>query len=154
LAVARIFQAASFAFLFVPIQTLAYANLPKGKSNNAAALINLMRNLGGSVGISVATTLLARRSQLHQDRLVSTLSPTSLAAHGYLQSLASRFQSYGSDSAAAMHKAVHLLGQAIDTQAAVLAYLDIFVVLMYGCLIAAILTLFLKRIPLDKASAH
>src|SRR6185437_8545174 len=74
LAVARIYQVLGLPFLFVPIQTLAYADLPPQKSNNASALINLMRNLGGSVGISVGTTLLVRRGQVHQDRLVSHLT--------------------------------------------------------------------------------
>jgi DHA2 family multidrug resistance protein len=154
LAVARIFQAAGFAFLFVPIQTLAYSNLPKDKSSNASALINLMRNLGGSVGISMATTLLARRSQVHQDRLVSTFTPTSLPTHAYLQSLAERFQSLGVDSVTGMRKAVVAVSQTIATQAVVLSYLDIFVVLMYGCLLAASLTLFLRKIDLGKASSH
>jgi DHA2 family multidrug resistance protein len=154
LAVARIFQAGGFAFLFVPIQTLAYSNLPKEKSNNASALINLMRNLGGSVGISMATTLLARRSQVHQDRLVSTITPTSLPAHEYLRHLASHFESFGIDSASAMQKAVSSVGRTIGTQAAVLSYLDIFVVLMYGCLVAVVLTIFLKKIDLGKASTH
>jgi len=154
LAVARIFQAGGFAFLFVPIQTLAYSNLPKDKSNNASALINLMRNLGGSVGISMSTTLLARRSQVHQDRLVSTITHTSLPAHRYLQHLASRFESFGVDSTSAMQKAISSVSRTIETQAAVLSYLDIFVVLMYGCVVALVFTLFLKKIDLGKASAH
>jgi DHA2 family multidrug resistance protein len=154
LALARIFQAGSFAFLFVPIQTLAYSDLPKDKSNNASALINLMRNLGGSVGISMASTMLARHSQTHQERLVSTITPTSLPALGYLQSLASRLESQGVDSVTAMRKATAMLYDTVATQAAVLSYLDIFVVLMLGSLIAATLAVFLKNIPLGKASPH
>ena len=154
LAMARLFQAGGFALLFVPIQTLAYSNLPKEKSNNASALINLMRNLGGSVGISMATTMLARRSQIHQDRLVSTLTPTSLPFQAHLQALAARFESFGVDAASAMRKAVVTVAQSVATQAAILSYLDIFMVLMFGSLLAAILTLFLKRIELGKAAAH
>jgi hypothetical protein len=59
---ARIIQASGLAFVFVPITTVAYVGLPPGKNNNASALINLMRNLGGSFGISLAQTWLARRS--------------------------------------------------------------------------------------------
>src|SRR6202000_2689935 len=87
IAVARMFQAMGFAFLFVPIQTLAYSDLPPGKSNNASALINLMRNLGGSVGISVGTTLLVRRSQIHQNYLGYHLTPTALPFQHPLQNL-------------------------------------------------------------------
>jgi DHA2 family multidrug resistance protein len=151
---ARVFQAAGFAFLFVPIQTLAYADVPPEKSNNASALINLMRNLGGSVGISVATTLLARRSQVHQDRLVSHLTPTALQFQSQLHQLVSRFESYGVDSVTAMRRALSVTANAMQTQAAMLAYLDIFAVLMFGSLAAAVLTLFLKKIKLGEAKAH
>ena len=153
-ALARMFQAVGFAFLFVPIQTLAYSHLPKGKSNNASALINLMRNLGGSVGISMATTLLARRSQLHQDRLVSSLTPTAIPLHAHLHQLAGRFQAYGVDSVTAMNRAVMVVARDVKLQAATLSYLDVFVVLMFGGLVAASLTPFLKKIDPGKAPTH
>src|SRR5260370_7013959 len=66
---ARVYQAAGLAFLFVPINTAAYAFLPRDKNNAASGLMNLARNIGGSVGISFVTTLLARRPQFHQVRL-------------------------------------------------------------------------------------
>ena len=65
LAMARVVQAVGMAFLFVPINTAAYAFLPRDKNNAASGLMNLARNIGGSVGISVVTTLLDRRSQVH-----------------------------------------------------------------------------------------
>src|SRR5439155_21507325 len=74
---ARVAQGAGLPFLFVPITTVSYAGLPPGKSNNASALLNSMRNIGASVGISVGTTLLARRSQFHQSRLAESLTPVS-----------------------------------------------------------------------------
>ena len=54
---ARVFQAAGLAFLFVPINTSAYAHLPREKNNAASGLMNLARNIGGSVGISFVTTM-------------------------------------------------------------------------------------------------
>src|SRR5262249_10018940 len=71
---ARIIQASGMAFLFVPINTTAYSFLPREKNNAASGLMNLARNIGGSVGISVATTLLARRTQVHQAILSENLS--------------------------------------------------------------------------------
>ncbi|HEY4414447.1 MAG TPA: MFS transporter, partial [Verrucomicrobiae bacterium] len=153
-AMGRVFQACGLAFLFVPIQTLAYSNLPPEKSNNASALINLMRNLGGSVGISMSTTMLARRSQIHQDRVVSTLTPTSLHFQSMLHSLAGRFVAYGADSVSAMKRATAIIAHEVVTQATMLAYLDIFMVLMYGSLVAAALTPFLKKINLKQPSAR
>src|ERR1700693_108100 len=61
---APVFQAVGMAFLFVPINTAAYAFLPREKNNAASGLMNLARNMGGSVGISVVTTLLVRGSQV------------------------------------------------------------------------------------------
>ncbi len=60
----RVIQSSGLAFLFVPITTVAYVGLPPGKNNNASALINLMRNLGGSIGISLAQAWLARRTRM------------------------------------------------------------------------------------------
>jgi DHA2 family multidrug resistance protein len=71
---ARIIQAAGLAFLFVPINTAAYSFLPREKNNSASGLMNLARNIGGSVGISFVTTMLARRAQFHQVRLSENLS--------------------------------------------------------------------------------
>ena len=63
----RVFQCIGLPLFFIPLNTIAYGNLPPGKNNNASALMNLMRNLGGGIGISIASTLLIRRTQLHQD---------------------------------------------------------------------------------------
>ena len=66
----RIFQASGLAFLFVPINTLSYTDVPREKNNDVSGLMNLARNIGGSCGTSFFVTVLARRSQDHQDRLV------------------------------------------------------------------------------------
>jgi DHA2 family multidrug resistance protein len=153
-AMARVFQAAGFAFLFVPIQTLAYSNIPPAKANNASALINLMRNLGGSVGISVATTLLARRSQVHQQFLVANLTATKIPFQSSLHGLTQRYAVHGSDSVTASQQALAMTARVLQTQSAMLAYLDIFLVLMIASLAAVTLTFFLQRIELGKVHAH
>jgi DHA2 family multidrug resistance protein len=77
-ALGRAFQGAGLPFLFIPITTVSYAGLPPGKSTSASALMNTMRNLGGSFGISVAVSLLARRTQFHHARLSELVTPYSL----------------------------------------------------------------------------
>jgi DHA2 family multidrug resistance protein len=123
----RIFQAAGLAFLFVPTNTAAFANLPPEKSNNASALLNLSRNLGGSVGISVAQTLLARRTQFHQSRLashVSAFSPfASRALAGATRALTGR------SGAGSAHQAQGMLMGIVERQASMLSYIDVFLVL-------------------------
>ena len=73
-ALARIVQAAGLAFLFIPITTIAYVGVPREKNNNASAIINLSRNLGGSVGIALLTTFLARREQYHRSMLIDRIA--------------------------------------------------------------------------------
>jgi DHA2 family multidrug resistance protein len=153
IAIARVFQAAGFAFLFVPIQTLAYSNLPPGKSNKGSALINLMRNLGGSVGISMVTTLLARRTQIHQHDLVAHFTSTAPLFQAQLHALANRFVANGVDSVAANKQAIATVTRAMQGQATMLSYLDVFVILTLASLIAAAMTAFLKTTKLGKAPA-
>src|SRR5262249_24178465 len=74
IAIARLFQAAGLAFLFIPISTVAYVGIPREKNNNASAVINLARNLGGSVGIALLTTFLSRRTQYHLSMLAEHIA--------------------------------------------------------------------------------
>ena len=72
---ARNIQAVSIALFFVPLSYLTMAYIPNEQMNNAASIFNLLRNLGGSFGVAFVTTLLARRAQFHQARLVENLTP-------------------------------------------------------------------------------
>jgi DHA2 family multidrug resistance protein len=153
-ALARMFQAVGLGFLFVPINMQAYSNLPPGKSNNASALINLMRNLGGSVGISVGATMLARRSHMHQDRLVSWLTPSSPPFHESLHGITQRFVAHGVDQVTAARRALAVISSTVQTQAMMLSYLDVFKMLLFFSLAAAALTLFLKKADLGRSSSH
>src|SRR5258708_14274292 len=85
---ARVIQAVGMAFLFVPINTAAYAFLPKEKNNAASGLMNLARNIGGSVGISIVTTMLDRRQQFHLNRMSSHLSAANPPVQAMLQGTA------------------------------------------------------------------
>jgi hypothetical protein len=87
LVVARIFQASGLALLFIPISTVTHIGIPREKNNNASAIINLARNLGGSIGIVVLTTILALREQYHRNILLDHIAAgdrryESTAAHG------------------------------------------------------------------------
>ena len=71
----RMVQSLGMAFLFVPISAVAFAFIPKERTNYATGLFNLARNIGGSSGIATVTTLLARRAQFHQQILVAHMTP-------------------------------------------------------------------------------
>ena len=125
-ATARMIQAAGMAFLFVPINTAAYAFLPRDKNNAASGLMNLARNIGGSVGISVVTTMLDRRTQLHLNNLASNLSAGSLAMQNMLRGAAGALRAHGMDSAGATQRAYALVQGTVERQATMLAYVDCF----------------------------
>jgi DHA2 family multidrug resistance protein len=142
---ARMYQAAGLAFLFVPINTSAYAFLPREKNNAASGLMNLARNIGGSVGISVVTTMLDRRSQYHLDRLSSHLAAGNLSMQNTLQGAARNFQAHGFSAADAMHKAYGLLYGNVIRQATMLAYVDNFWLLGVAILVMIPLPFVMKR---------
>jgi MFS transporter, DHA2 family, multidrug resistance protein len=145
---ARCWQAAGFAFLFVPINTAAYAFVPRNKNNAASGLINLARNVGGSVGISLVTTLLSRRSQFHQARLAEH---TSLLNPNFTQALNSVTSAAGGGPGSQTPSA--LLMRTLQRQAANLSYIDCFWLLgvVFGLLIP--LVFFMKRVKPGTASA-
>lgn len=150
---ARCFQAFGLAFLFVPINTIAYANLPPGKNNNASALINLSRNMGASFGISIVITLLARQSQFHQQQLVSHLTPYDPNYQAALAGITRRLVAAGAGAVDAAQRAEAIIYRMAGQQATMLAYIDNFQLL--GFLFLAILPLvfLLNRIERGKGPA-
>jgi DHA2 family multidrug resistance protein len=125
-AIARGYQALGLAFLFVPINTVAYAFLPKDKNNAASGLINLSRNIGGSVGISLVTTMLERRAQFHQNQLVDHVNYGSSRLHTMINAMTHLFVSRGSSSYEATHQAYGMVSNLVNQQATMLAYIDNF----------------------------
>jgi DHA2 family multidrug resistance protein len=125
-ATARVIQAVGMAFLFVPINTAAYAFLPREKNNAASGLMNLARNIGGSVGISVVTTMLDRRSQLHLNNLSGHLSRSNPALQARIKALGQLMQFHGAGPAGSSPAPWAIVQGAIARQAAMLAYIDCF----------------------------
>jgi DHA2 family multidrug resistance protein len=131
-ALARAMQAVGLAFLFLPINALAFRDIPQDKTNYASALINLARNFGGSVGISFASTLVTRRAQFHQGHVVEHLQPLNPAFYDFTQRLGQAVHGTGAEVTAQTYKIA-------VQQASVLSYLDAF---------RAIGLLFLLLLPL------
>ncbi len=125
-ALIRVYQVIALPFLFIPINTIAYERLPPDKTSQGSALINVARNLGGSVGVSLANTELLQRSQFHQARLVGNLVPSSPAYQSAVAQITRVFVHQGAPPAAAQAHAFGYIGQMIDRQASLMAYIDIF----------------------------
>jgi MFS transporter, DHA2 family, multidrug resistance protein len=123
---ARLLQAIGMAFLFVPINTAAYAFLPREKNNAASGLMNLARNIGGSVGISLVTTMLDRRTQVHLTNLAQNLSAANPAMLAMLRGAANAMQARGASATEATQQAYALIQSTVQRQATMLAYIDCF----------------------------
>ncbi|MGC2198298.1 MAG: DHA2 family efflux MFS transporter permease subunit [Terriglobales bacterium] len=141
---ARVLQAVGLAFLFVPINTAAYAYLPREKNNAASGLMNLARNIGGSVGISFVTTMLDRRTQKHLSDLTSHLTAGNAQLQAMLRGIAQQLIVHGTSPADAKKQAYFVVQGMLQRQAAMLAYLDNFHVLAY-IILAMIPTVFLMK---------
>jgi DHA2 family multidrug resistance protein len=142
----RAIQAAGLPFLFIPVSTVAYVGLRPEENNQASALMNVVRNLGGSIGIAAVQIMLARGAQVHQSQLVyglSPLNPNYARAIGQLtESVTGHAPTLASGPANA--PALGLLYRQVQQQAAMLAYVDAFHVLLLITLCAVPL-IFLMR---------
>src|SRR6266568_1680183 len=152
---ARMIQSVGMAFLFVPINTAAYSFLPREKNNAASGLMNLARNIGGSVGISLVTTMLARRAQHHQANLAAHLSGSNPTFQAMLQSTARMLESRGFSPVDAMHRAYGLVQSNLLRQANMLAYIDDFWLLGAAILGMIPLVFLMKRArPSGEVAVH
>jgi MFS transporter, DHA2 family, multidrug resistance protein len=109
ISLSRLYQVIWLPFLFIPLSAVQFIGIPPKENNNASALINMMRNLGGSFGVSLVTTQLAWREQFHHARLAEHITPY----NGFATALGS-------------------IASTVEQQASVMSYLDVFI--MLGCI--------------------
>jgi MFS transporter, DHA2 family, multidrug resistance protein len=131
----RVYQALGFPFLFVPIQTIAYVGISLADNNQVSGMINLARNIGGSVGISAVTTLIARRGQAHQNFLVGHVDPSNSTFTQTLTHLEQALRGAGLSGYAATQQAYGRIYQSLSAQAQTLGYIDTFFILSITCLL-------------------
>jgi DHA2 family multidrug resistance protein len=133
LSTTRVIQIMWLPFLFIPLSAVSYVGLPPNRSNEASALFNLMRNLGGSVGVSFVTNMLEERTQFHHARLAEHITA---------------YNGFGWNTPLAPVDAM------VQAQAAVMSYLDIFWVLGIAAIVFAPVILLLPRVPKGTAAGH
>jgi DHA2 family multidrug resistance protein len=141
----RITQVIGLGFLFVPITLVAYIGIAPEKNNAVAGIINFMRNMGSSVGTSLVTTLIARRSQFHQARLVEHARVDNPNFVNTANSMAQHFATAGVGKHEALSVAYARIYQSLQAQAASLAYIDTFMVLCVSAAIMFFLSFLLKK---------
>ncbi|MGA2256390.1 MAG: DHA2 family efflux MFS transporter permease subunit, partial [Thermoguttaceae bacterium] len=140
----NILSGLAMGFVFVPLTITSMGALPNEQMGNAAGVYNLMRNIGGSVGIAMATTLVARGTQAHQALMVGQLSPYRPEFQQHLQSATGMLSQY-SDPASAQQQAYGLLYGTLQQQANLFAYVDTFRWLALLCLICVPLALLFRK---------
>ncbi len=136
---------AGTAFLFVPINVMAFYFVPRGKMNNASGLINLARNVGASTGISFVTTMLDRRAQFHQDRLSVNLHAGNPWYQSAMNHISHSMMARGADAGRAVYEAHAILYQQLQRQAMMLSFVDNFRLMSIICIIVLPLMFVMKK---------
>jgi MFS transporter, DHA2 family, multidrug resistance protein len=121
----RIYQVIGLPFMFIPINSVAYDGLAPQKTSEGSALMNVARNLGGSIGVSLANVELLQRSQFHQARLTENVVSSSPEYQSILKKIMQYFAQTGSP-ADAHGQAMGYISHMITGQATLMAYIDIF----------------------------
>jgi MFS transporter, DHA2 family, multidrug resistance protein len=153
LALPRFVQGFAVGFIFVPLSTLTLATVRRDRLVNATAVYGMMRNVGGSIGIAVVTTLLAQRSQFHQSNLVAHITTWDWETQRRLAQWARHFVTHGSDTFTADRQAVAMLYRETLSQAQLLAYADDFWLLAMLFAAVPIVLPFMRRIRLQPMAA-
>jgi DHA2 family multidrug resistance protein len=112
--------------IFPMVTAISYDGIPRGKADQAAALLTVGRNVGSAIEISIANNILADRGQFHQARLVELTGVSSISYQTSVERIAGYFQANGSANARAHEQALAWIGQQVQTQASLLAYIDVF----------------------------
>jgi len=142
----RFVQGFSQGFIFVPLQALALATVTTERLGNATAAYNMLRNIGGSMGVALATTMLARRSQYHQVALSSHVNIWNPAMDERLREWTAHFVARGADTFTAGRRAMSMLYREAVTQAHILAYADAFWLLLASYVAVLCLIPFMHRV--------
>jgi DHA2 family multidrug resistance protein len=153
---ARMLQSFGLAFLFIPINVAAFAYVPREKTNMGTGIINLARNIGASVGIATVTTMLDRRAQFHQSRLMEGVNDYSRAYHNMLNGLETKLVAAGSTVAHASAQAHGMIYNTVQRQAVMLAFIDDFKMLgiVFFALIPVLLSMRKPRVAAGTMPVH
>lgn len=140
----RIFMGIGMGMLFIPLTTLTIASIRKENMGNATAVYNLIRNIGGSIGIAFVTTMVSRRAQVHQASLVEHLTPYDPLYSMRTQQGMGLLQQRGMDATSAQHGGLGIVYEGLLRQAGMLSFADVFYLLTWMMLILIPLVLFMR----------
>ena len=148
----RVVLVAGLGFVFAPLNVAAYLYMPRELRGAAVGLLALLRNEGGSVGVSVSQTIQERREYFHGLRLNEQLDTLNPAVNSYLAQAQPAFVQATGDPAAAHQMALQALDNLRQQQASALAYFDAFLIFAVLGVSLAFLVLFMKRSVVEKGA--
>jgi DHA2 family multidrug resistance protein len=147
----QILRGCSLMLCMVPINNLALGTLPVMQIKNASGLFNLMRNLGGAIGLAVINTVLLRRGDLHYAQLAEHLNWGNHQAQEMLANLTAKYNAAGQDGATV---ALAKMSGMVRQQATLMSFIDVFAILTVLFVILAGASLFMRKpgaVPKDAA---
>jgi len=152
----NVVRAVGQALVFAPLSAVATAGIEAENAGSASGLFNMMRNLGGAVGIAMLQTFLTKREQYHSNVLTQSVSLLEQATRTRIEQLTQYFMNHGvADHAAATHRALVAIGKIIQKQAYILAFSDTFFLLGIALIVALMAALLLKKPDhLESGGAH
>ena len=160
----RIFQASGLAFLFIPINTIAYIGVKQSENNDVSGLTNLARNIGASCGTAFVATMLTRRTAAHENSMARNLVPGVAGFDRNVKRLAGTYKPgngagvhngpFGGASWGAIHHAQGAIYNQLHAQAATLAYVDIIRDLTIFCACMLPLLFFIPKAPKNMSVGH
>ncbi|HXX45944.1 MAG TPA: DHA2 family efflux MFS transporter permease subunit [Candidatus Acidoferrales bacterium] len=125
----RMFQIAGLAFIFIPSNVLCYAGVPREMNNQVASMMSFVRNIGGSIGIAVVSTLVTRATQRRQSYMAAHINNGNANFRDMISGMAATLHSQGLSVAEATHQAYERVNMMLQQQAAAVAYKDVISVL-------------------------
>jgi DHA2 family multidrug resistance protein len=132
--------------IMVPLSTIATAGLPPAQAGSASGLFNMMRNLGGSIGIATLATLLTNRQNFHSNRLGEAISIYNPATQERLNEMTQYFMGRGADLATAQQQAIRAVDQLVRRESYVMAFNDCFYFIACALMLSGLAILFLKKV--------
>lgn len=152
--ISNLVRALGQPLIMVPLSTLTTASIKPEQAASASSLFNMMRNLGGSVGVALISTFLTRREQLHSSRIGEAISMAVPQLQDRLNQYTQMFISRGADSVLALQEATKMVDNLVRREAYIQAYNDAFLLLSIVVMLSVFAVVFLKKSSATESVAH